>query len=81
MIFQPLGVGQYNTDALYHRGNMFTDLARPMESIRDLRRALALNPNDPDTLTSLIFALNFDPDATNESLQGQRRRRAPRSDR
>lgn len=61
-----------NADAFYNRGNMFADLGLPKEAIRDLRHALALNPNDPDIHTSLIFALNFDPDATAEDLQAER---------
>jgi predicted O-linked N-acetylglucosamine transferase (SPINDLY family) len=62
-----------SADALYNRGNMLADLGRPKEAIRDLRRALALNPNDADTHISLIFALNFDPDATAEDLQAERK--------
>jgi predicted O-linked N-acetylglucosamine transferase (SPINDLY family) len=61
-----------NADTLYHRGNMFSDLSRPTEAVRDLRRALALNPGDATTHTSLIFALNFDPEATSEELHAAR---------
>lgn len=61
-------------DALFNRGNMFIDIARPKEAIRDLRLALSQLPNDTDIHTSLIFALNFDPDATTESQQAERAR-------
>jgi predicted O-linked N-acetylglucosamine transferase (SPINDLY family) len=67
-----LTVDPNNADILFHRGNLFADLARPAEAVRDLRRARALNPTDETTHTSLIFALNFDPEATNEILQAER---------
>jgi predicted O-linked N-acetylglucosamine transferase (SPINDLY family) len=60
--------------ALFNRGNAYIDLRRPKDAIRDLRHALSLQPNDSDVHTSLIFALNFDPEATAESLQDERAR-------
>jgi protein O-GlcNAc transferase len=61
-----------HAQALQNRGNAYLELGRPNEAIRDLRRALSLQPNDPDIHTSLIFALNFDIEATTESLQAER---------
>jgi protein O-GlcNAc transferase len=69
-------------EALFNRGNAYIDLGRPKDAIQDLRNALSLRPNDTDIHTSLIFALNFDTDATTESLQAERAKwasRVPRS--
>jgi len=66
------------TEALFNRGNAYIDLGRPKDAIRDLRNALSLRPNDTDIHTSLIFALNFDIDATTESLQAERAKWASR---
>ncbi len=63
-----------HADAWYNRGNAFADIGRPQDAIRDLRAALALRPYDGDVHTSLIFALNFDPGASAESLQAERAR-------
>jgi protein O-GlcNAc transferase len=59
-------------EALFNRGNAYIDLGRPKDAIYDLRNALSLRPNDTDIHTSLIFAVNFDTDATAESLQAER---------
>jgi protein O-GlcNAc transferase len=61
-------------DVLYNRGNAYVDIGQPKDAIRDLRRALSLLPNDVDVHTSLIYALNFDPDATAKDLQAERAR-------
>jgi tetratricopeptide (TPR) repeat protein len=66
-----------HAQALHNRGNASLELGLPNEAIRDLRRALSLQPNDPDIQTSLIFALNFDSEATAESLQAERANWAP----
>src|SRR4029450_12743768 len=67
-----------DTAALFNRGNAYIDLGRPKDAIRDLRNALSLRPTDSDIHTSLIFALNFDTDATAESLQVERAKWASR---
>jgi predicted O-linked N-acetylglucosamine transferase (SPINDLY family) len=66
-----------HAQALHNRGNAYLELGQPNEAIRDLRRALSLQPNDSDIHTSLIFALNFDIEATTESLQAERAKWAP----
>ena len=58
--------------ALVNRGNIFLDLRRPEDAIRDLRRAHELHPQAHDIHTNLIFALNFDVCATVESLAKER---------
>jgi len=67
-----LEIDPNSAETLYHRGTLFSDLSRPADAVKDLRRALVLDPNDGTTHSSLIFALNFDPDATNEGLQAER---------
>jgi protein O-GlcNAc transferase len=62
------------TAALFNRGNAYVDLGRPKDAIRDLRNALSLRPTDSDVHTSLIFALNFDTEASSESQQTERAR-------
>src|SRR5262245_19124249 len=59
-------------ETLYNRGNAYLDLGRPNEAIQDLRRALSLRPSDTEIHTSLIFALNFDTEATTASQQAER---------
>jgi protein O-GlcNAc transferase len=59
-------------EALFNRGNAYLDLGRPNEAIQDLRRALSLQPYDTEIHTSLIFALNFDTEATTASQQAER---------
>jgi protein O-GlcNAc transferase len=66
-----------HTEALYNRGSAYLDLGRPTEAIRDLRRALSFQPNNTEIHTSLIFALNFDTEATTASLQAERAKWAP----
>src|SRR5262245_33686221 len=65
-------------EALFNRGNIYVDLGRPKDAIQDLKNALSLRPDDTDIHTSLIFALNFDTDATTESLQTERAKWASR---
>jgi protein O-GlcNAc transferase len=72
-----LGAAPNYIDALFNRGNAYIDIGRPKEAIRDLRRALELSPNNTDIHSSLIFALNFDTDATTETLQAERTKWAP----
>jgi protein O-GlcNAc transferase len=66
-----------HAQALYNRGNAYLELGRPSDAIADLRRALSAQPNDPEIHTSLIFALNFDTEATTEGLQAERAKWAP----
>jgi protein O-GlcNAc transferase len=75
---QVLAAAPGYADALINRGWGQMDIGRPKEAIHDLRRALALLPNDTEVHTSLIFALNFDIDATAELLQAERARWAAR---
>jgi protein O-GlcNAc transferase len=74
-----LGIAPDYVQALVNRGNAHIDLGRAMDGIRDLRRASSLQPFDTNIRTCLIFALNFDTEATTESLQAERARWAVNS--
>ncbi len=54
------------------------DARRPDEAIRDFRRAIDIAHDDAGAHCSLIFALNFDPDATTADQQAERARWAAR---
>ena len=60
--------------------NVLLELQHPREAVESFRRALALKPDDPVVHSDLIFAMNFDPNATTASLQAERAAWALRCD-
>jgi len=60
-----------------HLGNLgavFRDLGRIKDSLASYRRALIIDPSRADAHSSMIFAMDFDPDLTTADLQAERRR-------